>query len=148
MRQGSTRGQVTLEVAVLFAVVGAALIFMSMYLQRGTQGGVKSSADSFGSPFSGNQSWRQMSASATAENDEVAATSVDAVLTGLTDAPLSRIPKGTATSLGFTGLAAGEGHVKSQQLSDYTQRVCEEKVVGQGEAATLTFDCTTTPPPP
>ncbi len=53
----SQRGQVTVEVAVLFVAVIAALVFMAVYLQRGAQGGVKGSADSLGQQFSTNSQW-------------------------------------------------------------------------------------------
>jgi len=46
------RGQVTVEVAVLFAFIIAAFVFMGIYLQRGAQGGVKGNADSMGQQFS------------------------------------------------------------------------------------------------
>lgn len=46
------RGQVTVEVAVLFAFIIAAFVFMGIYLQRGAQGGVKGNVDSLGQQFS------------------------------------------------------------------------------------------------
>jgi uncharacterized protein (UPF0333 family) len=57
MLRKAKRGQVTVEVAVLFGVVIAALVAISVYLQRGAQGGVKSSADSLGSQFSTTGAW-------------------------------------------------------------------------------------------
>ncbi len=59
MKREHRRGQVTVEVAVLFAAVIAALFFMAMYLQRGAQGGVKGSADSLGTQFGGRNPWTQ-----------------------------------------------------------------------------------------
>ena len=51
------RGQVTAEMAVLFTFVIAAFVFMGVYLQRATQGGVKSNADGLGSQFSTKSPW-------------------------------------------------------------------------------------------
>jgi len=48
----SRRGQVTVEIAVLFCAIVGALVFMLMYLQRGAQGMVKGNADSLGSQYS------------------------------------------------------------------------------------------------
>ena len=56
-RMQQQRGQVTVEVAVLFGVVVAALVFMAIYFQRGVQGGVRSNADSMGSQFSATGAW-------------------------------------------------------------------------------------------
>jgi uncharacterized protein (UPF0333 family) len=53
------RGQVTVEVAVLFGVVVAGLVAMAIYFQRGIQGGVRSNADSFGQQFSATGAWTQ-----------------------------------------------------------------------------------------
>jgi uncharacterized protein (UPF0333 family) len=58
-RRANSRGQVTVELAVLFAVVIAALVFMAIYFQRGVQGGVRSNADSFGQQFSAIGAWTQ-----------------------------------------------------------------------------------------
>lgn len=51
------RGQVTAEMAVLFTFVIAAFVFMGVYLQRATQGGVKSNADGLGQQFSTKSPW-------------------------------------------------------------------------------------------
>ena len=51
------RGQVTVELAVLFTFVIGALVFMGFYLQRGAQGQVKSNADSLGQQFSLSGAW-------------------------------------------------------------------------------------------
>jgi len=51
------RGQVTVEMAVLFAFVVAAFIFMAIYLQRAASGGVKSNSDSLGTQFSAHNPW-------------------------------------------------------------------------------------------
>lgn len=51
------RGQVTAEMAVLFTFVIAAFVFMGVYLQRATQGGVKGNADGLGQQFSTNSGW-------------------------------------------------------------------------------------------
>lgn len=58
-KRRAQRGQVTVELAVLFGVVVAALVFMAIYFQRGVQGGVRSNADSFGSQFSATGVWNQ-----------------------------------------------------------------------------------------
>ena len=60
-RMRQRRGQVTVEIAVLFGVVVAALVFMAIYFQRGVQGGVRSSADSLGQQFSATGAWNQTS---------------------------------------------------------------------------------------
>jgi len=49
---GNRRGQVTAEMAVLFAFVIAAFVFMGIYMQRGVQGSTKSNADQLGQQFS------------------------------------------------------------------------------------------------
>lgn len=64
----SNRGQVTVEVAILFGFVVAALVAMALYLQRGVQGGMKSNSDSLGSQFSATKGWESHSRSATREN--------------------------------------------------------------------------------
>lgn len=46
------KGQVTAETAVLFTFVITGLVFMGMYLQRATQGSMKSNTDGIGSQFS------------------------------------------------------------------------------------------------
>ena len=51
------RGQVTAEMAVLFTFVIAAFVFMGVYLQRATQGGVKQNADGLGQQFSTLGTW-------------------------------------------------------------------------------------------
>jgi uncharacterized protein (UPF0333 family) len=56
-RRNWNRGQVTVEVAILFAFVIAALVAMALYLQRGVQGGVKSNSDSFGTQFGSVDAW-------------------------------------------------------------------------------------------
>lgn len=58
------RGQVTVEMAVLFGFVVAGLVAMSIYFQRGVQGGVKSNADSIGTQFSSKDKWIARSRSA------------------------------------------------------------------------------------
>ena len=45
-------GQSTVEVAVLFAVIVAALIGMQIYLKRGAMGKLKDTADQIGEQFS------------------------------------------------------------------------------------------------
>ena len=62
-RMSAQRGQVTVEIAVLFGVVVAALVFMAIYFQRGVQGGVRSNADSFGPQFSATGTWNQTTTS-------------------------------------------------------------------------------------
>lgn len=62
-RMQAQRGQVTVEIAVLFGVVVAALVFMAIYFQRGVQGGVRSNADSFGQQFSATGAWNQATVS-------------------------------------------------------------------------------------
>ena len=68
MRRRTHRGQVTVEAAILFAFVVAALVAMAIYLQRGVQGGVKSNTDSFGTQFSAKVGWTSKSHSKTDEN--------------------------------------------------------------------------------
>ena len=63
------RGQSSLEIAILFVVVVAAFIAMSLYLQRGAQGGMKSNADSLGTQFSANAGWGYSSNSNSATNE-------------------------------------------------------------------------------
>ena len=47
----SRKGQVTVEVAILFGVVVAALVAMAAYVQRGMAGGMRSNADSLGTQY-------------------------------------------------------------------------------------------------
>ena len=56
------QGQVTAEMAVLYTFVIAGLVFMGVYLQRGTQGGMKSNADGIGTQFSTEGGWKSYSA--------------------------------------------------------------------------------------
>ena len=62
------RGQVTVEVAVLFGFVVAGLVALALYLQRGVQGGLKSNADSLGGQFSAAESWNSYTRSASLED--------------------------------------------------------------------------------
>lgn len=64
----SRRGQVTVEAAILFTFVIAALVALAVYLQRGAQGGVRSNADSLGTQFSATQPWSSSSTSVTNED--------------------------------------------------------------------------------
>ena len=66
-RANGHRGQVTVEMAILFAFVVAALVVMSIYLQRGAQGGMKSNSDSLGSQFSATNPFSSSSDSNTNE---------------------------------------------------------------------------------
>lgn len=66
-RQHAPRGQVTVEAAILFGAVVAGLVLMSIYLQRGVQGGMKSNADSFGTQFSATKAWNSTTTSNTTE---------------------------------------------------------------------------------
>lgn len=59
------RGQVTVEMAVLFGFAVAGMVAMSIYLQRAVQGGMKSNADSLGSQFSIQDGWKSFSRSGT-----------------------------------------------------------------------------------
>ncbi len=61
------RGQVTVEMAILFAFVVVALVVMSIYLQRAAQGGMKSNSDSLGSQFSATSAFSSSSTSNTVE---------------------------------------------------------------------------------
>lgn len=61
------RGQVTVEVAILFGFLIAAFIALAVYFQRGGQGYVKSNADAFGSQFQANAAWGTHTRSATRE---------------------------------------------------------------------------------
>ncbi len=69
MRRRATRtqGQVTVEVAILFGFVVAALVAMAIYLQRAVQGGMKSNSDSFGTQFKTGQAWTSNTSSNTFE---------------------------------------------------------------------------------
>ena len=62
-----SKGQVTVEVAILFGVVVAALVALAIYIQRAVQGGLKGNADSFGSQFSSTEAWDSHSRSANRE---------------------------------------------------------------------------------
>ena len=62
------RGQVTVEMAILYGFVIAALVGMAIYLQRAVSGGAKSNSDSFGTQFSANQAWTSKSTSKTVES--------------------------------------------------------------------------------
>lgn len=62
-----SKGQVTVEVAILFGVVVAALVALAIYLRRAVQGGIKGNADSFGSQFSSDEAWATHSRSANRE---------------------------------------------------------------------------------
>ncbi len=53
MKPLNTRGQVTIEAAILWTFVIAAFVFLGVYVQRAAQGGLKSNADSLGGQFSG-----------------------------------------------------------------------------------------------
>ena len=55
MTRNRRNGQVTAEMAVLFTMVVAGIVFMGTYLQRAAQGGMKSNADSLGSQFSSSE---------------------------------------------------------------------------------------------
>ncbi len=67
-KRANRRGQVTVEVAIVFGFVVAALVLMAIYLQRGVQGGVKSNSDSFGTQFSATRNWSVKTTSNTNEN--------------------------------------------------------------------------------
>ena len=73
----SRRGQVTVEAAILFTFVIAALVAMAIYLQRGAQGGVKSNADSLGSQFSATQPFSSSTTSKTTEDQTTVTTTQD-----------------------------------------------------------------------
>lgn len=70
-RADRRHGQVTVEVAILFGFVVAALVAMAIYLQRAVQGGVKSNSDSFGTQFSATKAWDSKSTSTTNETATV-----------------------------------------------------------------------------
>jgi hypothetical protein len=59
---------VTVETAILFGFVIAALVAMAIYLQRAVQGGTKSNSDSFGTQFSAKNAWSVTTNSTTNEN--------------------------------------------------------------------------------
>jgi len=63
------RGQSSLEIAILFVVVVAAFVAMSLYLQRGAAGGMKSNADSLGTQFSSNAGWGYNSSSTSSTSE-------------------------------------------------------------------------------
>lgn len=77
MWQRSKRGQVTVEVAILFLFVVAALVAMGLYLQRAAAGGVKSNADSLGTQFSAVKPWTSTTTSKTTENKAIIDTTQD-----------------------------------------------------------------------
>ncbi|MCP3685701.1 MAG: hypothetical protein GY861_23895 [bacterium] len=55
-----SKGQSTVEYAVLIAIVIAALISIQMYIKRGVQGRLKSAADDIGDQYSsGNTNFRK-----------------------------------------------------------------------------------------
>ena len=66
-RSRAPRGQVTVEMAILYGFVIAALVAMAIYLQRAVSGGVKSNSDSFGTQFSAKQPWNVKTTSTTNE---------------------------------------------------------------------------------
>ncbi len=68
------RGQVTAEMAVLFAFVIAAFVFMGIYLQRATQGGTKSNVDQIGQQFSTETAWKTASKSHNLEKGKIVTT--------------------------------------------------------------------------
>ena len=76
-RRTGNRGQVTVEIGVVFVVVVMALVLLASYLQRGYQGGLKSNADSFGTQFSAENAWTLTSNSTTHE-DQTTITSTQA----------------------------------------------------------------------
>jgi len=68
------RGQVTAEAAVLFTFIVAAFVAMGVYLQRGSQGGMKGNVDSMGSQFATTASWSTVTNSATHSNSTATVT--------------------------------------------------------------------------
>jgi len=93
------RGQVTAEMAVLFAFVIAGFIAAGFYLQRGIQGSTKSNADSVGSQFSTASGYASYSASNTHEKT--------ATPTKTTSCSQSKHTPGTAVSPGLLTDCAG-----------------------------------------
>lgn len=67
MKRLNTRGQVTIEAAILWTFVIAAFVFLGVYVQRAAQGGLKSNADSLGGQFSGIRGFSAYSKSTTNE---------------------------------------------------------------------------------
>lgn len=67
-RFANQRGQVTVEVAVLFGFVVAGLVALALYLQRSVQGGLRSNADSLGGQFSSAENWTSHTRSASFED--------------------------------------------------------------------------------
>ena len=67
------RGQVTVEMAILYGFVIAALVAMAIYLQRAVQGGAKSNSDSFGTQFSSQAPWSSTATSNSTEDQSTAA---------------------------------------------------------------------------
>ena len=63
-----SRGQVTLELALLFAALAAGFIALALYVQRGWQGYLKSNADSVGQQFSANNTWTSFARSSSQED--------------------------------------------------------------------------------
>ena len=64
----ASRGQVTVEMAILYGFVIAALVAMALYLQRAVQGGAKSNSDSLGTQFSSQAAWNSNTSSTSFED--------------------------------------------------------------------------------
>ena len=66
------QGQVSAELAILFAFVIAGFLFMGFYLQRAAQGSTKSNTDAIGSQFSTLSEFNSQSTSRSFEQDSAA----------------------------------------------------------------------------
>lgn len=69
-RRRTKSGQVTLETAVLFAIVGAALIAMTIYMNRGVQGKLKSSTDEVGEQYSAGETTGKITQKSSSDTHE------------------------------------------------------------------------------
>ncbi len=67
--RNSSRGQVTVEMAVMFAFLVAGIVAMAVYFQRAVQGGMRSNSDSFGTQFSATEGWNSVTTSNTNETN-------------------------------------------------------------------------------
>ena len=68
LKHRDARGQVTLEVAVLFGLIVAGIVALSSYMLHGVQGYLKSNADSIGGQFQANTSFESHNWSQSAED--------------------------------------------------------------------------------
>ena len=70
----SSRGQVTVETAVLYGAVIAALVGVALYVKGGAAGGARGNADSLGTQFRTDQKFESRSISVTEDNGDTVGT--------------------------------------------------------------------------